>query len=201
MRMTRVAVLGAVTLMGAVLAGCTSGADTTPTVFVTLTPSATPSATAAATPVPTNTNAPAHVYTEGDQHHFTAADGAEGSGCAPGAGALPDGVWFGVANSWSTSVIKFDLACFYVGAKADEVAAARGEEAFGFLITNDNTQVRSEPVGAGAFGHKAATEDGVFSLAQIIADPGGSLPTAAPYPVWLFVNGGVVTEVSVQYLP
>ncbi len=194
MKVSSGALVGSVVLMAAALAGCSvASTGPIPTVFVTLSPSAVPT--------PTDTGTATYGYTEGDQWDMTAADGAMGSGCSPGTSLLPDGAWFGFANAWSTSSITFDLACHYVGAAADAVAADRGEEATDFYITNDKTTVRIESVGAGAFGHKASTDDGAFPLADIIADPGGSLPTASPYPVWLFVNRGVVTEVTVQYLP
>ena len=197
MRVSRIATLAVFGSLAVALAGCsTGGAGPRVTVTPGGSPTSTPSLSATSGPV-----GPAHIYTDGDQWTMTGADGALGSGCDPGSGVLPDGVWFGFAKSWSTSTIAFDMACHYVGAKADEVAAARGEEAYDFYITNDNTTVRVVTFAPTAFGHKAATDDGVFPLADIIADPGGSEPTSAPYPVWIFVNGGVVTEVTVQFLP
>jgi hypothetical protein len=115
---------------------------------------------------------------------------------------LPDGVWFGFAHSWSTTSIGLDLACWYSGATADAVAAAHGDEVNNdYYLLNDVGTLRSVPVDGDVPAKKAGWEDGVFTLSAVMADPGGSLPTNSPYPVWIYINGGVVTEVAVQYIP
>ena len=194
-----IGVVGAWALTGA---SC-GGSPATSTATVTAGgPSASPTATADGTSTPTATTAPAHVYVFGDEWTTTAASGAQGSGCAPGAGKLPDGVWFGLTKSWSTSQIAFDLACWYSGAAGEAQAAAHGTEFTNdYFVTNDNTTVRLLTVAGDIPAKKAAWDDGVFTLTQVIADPGGSLPTSTPYPAWIYVNGGVVTELAVQYVP
>ena len=57
------------------------------------------------------------------------SEGASGSGCAPGAGPLPSGIWYGHILAAAPGAIEFDLACFYFGEIAWEVAAGVGEEA------------------------------------------------------------------------
>jgi hypothetical protein len=195
-----VGVVGAWALVGASCGGSTSTATVTapgPSA------SAGPSATAAptATTATTATSA-AHIWVFGDEWTHTAASGAQGSGCAPGAGKLPDGVWFGFVKTWSTTQVAFDLACWYSGAAGEAQAAAHGQEFTNdYFVTNDSTTVRLVTVAGDIPAKKAAWDDGVFTLSQVIADPGGTLPTSAPYPAWLFVNGGVVTELEVQYVP
>ncbi len=193
------------------LAACSSGP--TPTVTETgPSPSLPPVVTAAPTlsstpiftptPAPAETAAAAHVWVFGDEWDFTGADGAQGSGCSPGSATLPDGVWFGLAHSWSTSNISLDLACWYSGATAESVAAARGDEVNNdYYLVNDGATLRSVPVDGDVPSKKAGWEDGVFTLSAVMTDPGGSLPTDHPYPVWIYVNGGVATAVAVQYVP
>ncbi len=190
----------AAALAAAALASCSTPATpatvtVTDTTTVTTAPPA-PTDTATTPPAP-----PAKVYTFGDEWTLAPATEAQGSGCAPGVGPLPDGVWFGFVHSWTTSSIDFDLACWWSGATAESKAAADGLEAYDFYITNDNKTLRAEPVAADAVARKAAADDGVFTLAQVIADPGGSLPTNKPYPAWLYISGGEVTAVAVQYTP
>lgn len=172
------------------------------------TPSATPSSSgpepsSSASPSvsPVVSPTPTHVYVFGDEWILAPESEAQGSGCAPGTGLLPDGAWFGFAKAWSTTEISFDLACWWSGAEAEAQAAANGDEAFDYYITNDNTTVRLVTIAPTAEAKKANPDAGIFSVAEVIADPEGGLPTGAPYPVWIYVNGGVVTQIAVQYVP
>jgi len=206
MNVRRMALIGVVGASALAVASC--GASPTPTETVTAAlPSASPGVSAApsattSAPASTAPTAPAHVWVFGDEWTHTAAGGAQGAGCAPGAGKLPDGVWFGYTKSWSTSQVAFDLACWYSGAAGEAQAAAHGQEfTDDYFVTNDSTTVRLVTVAGDIPAKKAALDDGVFRLSQVIADPGGSEPTSAPYPTWIFVNGGVVTELEVQFVP
>lgn len=197
------------------LVACSSGPAATVTVMgpspgtpaaVTPTPTSTPVSTP--TPSPTPTPAPAvttpapHVWVFGDEWDYTGADGAQGSGCSPGSATLPDGVWFGLAHSWSTTNISLDLACWYSGATAESVAAAHGDEVNNdYYLLNDVATLRSVPVGGDVPAKKAGWEDGVFTLSAVMANPGGSLPTNHPYPVWIYINSGVASAVAVQFIP
>jgi len=134
------------------------------------------------------------------------SDTADGSGCVAGnPTALPAGVWFAFAVSWNTAQVELDLACWYTGAAADTVAAARGDSApGGFYIVNDNPLLRTMPVAAGAVTYPMLNNGSVggpASMADLVANPGPSNLTVAPYPVWLFVNNGAITEIAIQYLP
>jgi hypothetical protein len=198
-KMVLIGVVAGWALMGA---AC-GGSPATSTVTATG-PSASggPSATAPATATTTTTaTTPAHVYVFGDEWTTNPASEAQGSGCTPGAGKLPDGVWFGFVKTWSKSQVAFDMACWWTGKEAEAQAAAKGIEAHDYFITNDNATTRLVTVAGDIPAKKAAWDDGVFTLSQVIADPGGTLPTSAPYPAWIYVNGGVVTELAVQYVP
>ncbi len=202
-----------VTAVGVALAlgACTNGDTTSPQVQVTVTvapfptdaSATTPAATSAVTPPPPPPEPePVHIYTYGDEWALAPETEARGSGCSPGGGALPDGAWFGFAHTWSASQFSFDLACWWSGARAHQEGLDDGfEDAYDFYITNDNPTLRTVPVGGNVPARKAGWEDGLFTLTQVIADPGGSLPTNHPYPVWIYINGGEITEIAVQYVP
>ncbi|PKQ14416.1 MAG: hypothetical protein CVT68_11980, partial [Actinobacteria bacterium HGW-Actinobacteria-8] len=113
------------------------------------TPTPTPTPTPVLTPSPAPAPEPApHVWVFGDEWDYTGADGAQGSGCSPGSATLTDGVWFGLAHSWSTASISLDLACWYSGTTAEAVAAARGDEVNNdYYLVNDVATPRSVPVG------------------------------------------------------
>ena len=191
------------------LVACSSGPTATvtaaglsPSTPAVATPAASPAPTPTPTPTPAVTPAAPHVWVFGDEWDYTGVDGAQGSGCSPGSATLPDGVWFGLAHSWSTTSISLDFACWYSGATAESVAAARGDEVNNdYYLVNDVATLRSVPVDGDVPSTKAGWEDGVFTLSAVMADPGGSLPTSPPYPVWIYVNGGVATAVAVQFIP
>lgn len=65
-------------------------------------------------------------------------DGVAGSGCAPGAGPLPDGEWFGFVVSATDAAVDFDLACYNVCSTCDGGP--------GSWVGNDNDLLREVPV-------------------------------------------------------
>jgi hypothetical protein len=140
-----------------------------------------------------------------------AADGADGSGCLADAGDLPDGAWFGFAPAWDAAGIDFDPACFFTGEEAAKEAASRGEESpppNDFFIVNDAVAVRRVPVAEGVAALRITHDkDGGVTqeqttFADLVAQPGTYLPCPGEIcPVWIYVNGGAVTEVQMQYLP
>lgn len=135
------------------------------------------------------------------------SDGAAGSGCSPGAGPLPNGVWFGLAVGIEPDRIEFDLSCIYFGEIAYSEGAADGEEVNNdFYIRNQNPALRSVPL----------VDPPVWTLGQF--DGSGELfevdyidwpvpgPTYTQCPgewctVWLYVNDGIVTDIVEQYIP
>jgi hypothetical protein len=206
---TRHSALRAWTEIAAAITLVLTAASCSPGATTTVTDSGSPTATASAagattgpTPAPTVAPPPAHVYVFGDEWTTNPATDAQGSGCTPGAGSLPDGVWFGFVKTWSTTQVAFDMACWWTGAAGEAQAAAHGTEFTNdYFVTNDSTTIRLVTVAGDIPAKKAGWDDGIFTLSQVIADPGGSLPTSAPYPAWIYVNGGVVTELAVQYIP
>jgi len=125
---------------------------------------------------------------------------ANGSGCAPGAGPLPDGLWFGSVVGKGASSIDFDLACFFFGDIAYTEAAADGDEAFNdYYVRNQNPAIRTVPVAPGATVYNlddGSTHFSAFTFADWTPHP---LDLTIGY--WLAVNGGVVTEIMEQFTP
>jgi hypothetical protein len=209
MRLSRYATFGVVALVAVMLSGCTG--ESLPTVTITAT-STTPSSTPVVTPTETATPTPTatdHWFTLDETWHLSLQSQPQGSGCAPGPSSLPDGIWLGNVVSWSTSQIAFDMVCWWTGTGAAATAAARGDEVNNdYYLTNDSTTVRVVSVAPDAFALKAdvlnisdTSSWVIHTVADVIADPGGSEPVA-PHPlVWLAVNGGVVTSFAVQYVP
>lgn len=156
---------------------------------------------------PTGTTAAARFVRAPGLPAATSGSSPHGSGCAPGPGPLPDGVWFGMGRGLSPAAIEFDLACFYTGSAAIDQAAARGLETpppNDYLIVNDQPTLRTEPIADDAVAWRpgSGTEATAVTWPAFTADPGPYL--ACPGDacrVWLYVNGGVVTEVAGQYVP
>jgi len=188
-------------------ASTTAPSTTTTPPTTTTTAAATTTTTTAA---PTTTTAATGLYVYAGSGTFPDVLGgpldAHGSGCAPGTGPLPDGIWFGFPNGWTISSIDFDLACFYSGDAAIAEATARGEESpppNDYIITNDNPALRAVPVAAGAIGHRLDNNIVTYpvSFADFIADPGDFQNCFQFCLMWLYVNGGEVTEIVSQYVP
>lgn len=110
----------------------------------------------------------------------TAAGG--GSGCSPGPGALPDGVWFGFVDGTTDTTIEFDLACF-----------RSCDPGSGVRIGNENSNIRTVPVQSNA--EVIAEERGgpgwrdAFEKWKDYEDVG--LHTM----VWIYINDGEVTHI------
>jgi hypothetical protein len=134
------------------------------------------------------------------------SDGAGGSGCAPGAGPLPDGVWFGNVGAIGAASVDFDLACFYFGDIAYTEGAEDGEEINNdYYIRNVNPVLRTVPIATGAMVFEIdAASIGYLNIPFVDwpVDPAGYIACPSNWcGVWLFVNGGQVTEILEQYLP
>jgi len=137
----------------------------------------------------------------------TAADG-HGSGCAPPGDALPAGMWFGFARASSAGTLTFDLACFFTGPAGVAAATADGEAGYDldFYIRNHNPKLFTISLDPGGTAYWLDATAADISLQPIVMTdwPVGSGYTLCPgeyCAVWLFVNGGEVTELVEQYLP
>ena len=146
-------------------------------------PSTTPTTT---DPPATSTTTPASPAGFVPPRPFVApapAPSGGGSGCSPGAGPLPDGVWFGFIDDMAPDSIDFDLACF--------VSCEVGE---GFSIRNDNPTSRTVDVKPDAL-VVFANPDGDDWLESF--DAFQSYEEAALHnDVWIYVNDGIVTHIA-----
>lgn|GEM_PF-1295270 len=112
--------------------------------------------------------------------HPTASGG--GSGCSPGSGPLPDGVWFGYIDAVSVTAIDFDLACF--------MACDHGT---GFTIRNDNPAVRNVDVREGAVVvfQNPDGEDWLESFDVFRQHEEADLHTRR----WIYINDGTISHI------
>lgn len=135
-----------------------------------------------------------------------ASDGASGSGCTPGAGQLPAGVWFGHVSAGAPTSVQFDLACWYFGDLAWEVADTYGDTAENdYYVVNQNPTLRTVPVGPGAVVHHIdamSLGHDPIPYSDWLLEPEGYLTCPFDFcPLWLYVNDGEVTEIVEQYVP
>lgn len=132
----------------------------------------------------------------GDEPPFL-EDAPSGSGCSPGDGAdLPDGWWYGVIADPPGASVDFDLACYYVGAAAEEIAAERGDEVNNdYYVVNDDDAVRTLSVGADA---TAVCVELAGELSSVDCGPS---EVDGEWAAWLRVQSGVVDRIVEQYAP
>ncbi len=184
----------------------TSEATTTTTVPPTTTAATTTTKTQLTT---TTTSGGPYVVGTPELYPLTPlreSDGAGGSGCAPGAGPLPDGVWFGNVGAIGAASVDFDLACFYFGDIAYTEGAEDGEEVNNdYYIRDLNPALRTVRVAMGATVYELDPGSVGFLTVPFPdwpVDPAGYIACPSNWcGVWLFVNGGQVTEILEQYLP
>lgn len=184
-----------VLLAAVVLAGCGSSAGTT----TTLTAGEPPSTLGPATTSPQSTT------TTSVPEPLPGGDGAEGSGCSPGADVLPDGLWFGYPVELDDGTIAFDLACWYTGQAAVDAAEEDGAESppNDYYVRNENDTLRAVPVAPSAsvtwypnFGDPSS--ETVVDYAEWV----GSFEERGLTPgVWLTVEDGLAVEIREQWVP
>lgn len=174
----------------------------------TTTTATTTSEAATTTSEATTTTVSVHYATDPSLYppESMSGDGASGSGCSPGGGSLPAGVWFGYVTAANATSVQFDLACWYFGEIAWDVAATYGDTAENdYYIVNQNPTLRSVPVTSGAIVHHidaASIGHDPISYTEWLLGPPGYLECPFGYcPLWLYVNDGEVTEIVEQYVP
>jgi hypothetical protein len=192
-------------------AATTVATTTTVVPTTTTTPATTTTAASATTTTAATTTTTGGPYVVGAPELYPltplpGSDGAGGSGCAPGAGPLPDGVWFGYVSSIGATSVEFDLACFYFGDIAYTKGAEDGEEVNNdYYVRNVNPTVRTVPVATPSMVYEIeSTSVGFLTVlfADWPIDPAGYIACPSDWcGVWLFVNSGEVTEILEQYLP
>jgi hypothetical protein len=131
---------------------------------------------------------------------------ADGSGCTPGEGDLPDGRWFGLVTATSADGIEFDLACWFSGAAAIQAAAEDGEESpppNDYYVRNENPATRSLPVDAAVtvvwypeLGDP--TSEATTSFSDWVTQD--REPAGIPG-IWLEIEGGSVVDIHEQWVP
>ena len=133
-------------------------------------------------------------------------DEAEGSGCTPGQGDLPDGEWFGYALTTGTDEIEFDLACWFTGDAAARAAAEDGEESpppNDYYVRNTNETTRTVSVAADAdvvwypnFGDPTSETTVDYSDWIDEAEDRDFMPG-----IWIVIDDGEVVTISEQWVP
>ncbi len=207
-----------------VAAACTSPAggssDTTqppPATTAAPTTTATPTTTAAPTTTTTTTTAaPTTTSTTTTTTSTTTTttttstapptnDRAEGSGCTPGAGPLPDGTWYGIIVDHAADEFDFDLACFFTGEAAIDAAAEDGAEppANDIYVRNVNPTLRTIAADSDTpvvwfpnFGDPTTEATTTYAEYVVAISDRGFTPG-----VWLEIDGGELTEIREQWVP
>ena len=123
-----------------------------------------------------------------------------GSGCSPGSDTLPDGIWWGYIDGASSSSLSFDLACLRW---ADEFDDDPATEDYGWVIENSNPKVRSVPVDPDAMVtcRWADCPPFPYPYSEWIRD--GRVPhgdRGRDGGLWLYINGGAITEIGDEVL-
>ncbi len=183
----------------------TAATTTTTVVRLTVEPTITAPTITTTTAPPITTTAPTTTTTSGGPYvvgtpevypgaPLPGSGGAGGSGCSPGAGTLPDGVWFGYVGSIGATSVDFDLACLYVG----DIAVAKGAEDgvevdIDYYIRNVNPTLRTVTVAAATTVYELEAGSIDFltvAFADWPMDPMGYIACPSNWcSVWLFVNG------------
>lgn len=131
----------------------------------------------------------------------------EGSGCTPGEGPLPDGLWYGEVVGADPAGIEFDLACFFLGEEADKAALEDGQAMVpvpnGYYVRNDDPTLRTADVPGTTqvlhypTGDPAAGQVLDFAGWARLVESGEVLLTGA----WLTVDAGAVVGIEEQWTP
>ena len=132
---------------------------------------------------------------------------------------LEDGRHFGYVRSVDPGApaLEFDLAEFYTGDEANEIAAERGDEVpvpNDYYIVNDNPRLRTLALSAGLelelLDWNRCCDETFSPTLQEFADAiasgqpteiGDHLMYGALSQYWLTVEDGVITRIEEQYLP
>ena len=114
------------------------------------------------------------------------SDGAKGSGCVA-ADVLPDGIWYGTIRGFGATEVEFDLACLrWIEDPNDDTIEEGGWE-----IANTNPRLRVVPVHPEAEVMLAQSGSPQIPYTEWTdMGPGGQGG------VWLYINGGVITEIA-----
>lgn len=163
------------------------------------------------TPEPTTTSTAETTTTSAAQTTTTTSgsvlDEAEGSGCSPGEGDLPDGEWYGGVADVEGNTIDFDLACWFSGDAAARAAAEDGEESpppNDYYVRNENPTVRPlsvednvEVVWYPELGDPTSEATTTFAdWVDGLSDRGEFIPG-----IWVEIEDGAVVRIHEQWVP
>ena len=186
----------------ALLAACGGAASTDTTAGIT---TSTSSATTITSQPTTSTEPSTTVTTAATSTTVDSNDLAEGSGCTPGDGTLPDGEWFGFVTSRSESSLEFDLACSFSGDAAIQASAEDGEESpppKDYYIRNTNPATRE--VAVGEVVEVTFYPDGdPNNVSEIDYDDWAGMVATRGFEwgVWLDIENGAIAEIHEQWVP
>jgi len=118
-------------------------------------------------------------------------------------------MWWGYVEGIGGGSVTFDLGCFFTGTAGHAAAAADGEVGYDldFYLRNQNPKTFSVPLDPSGTAYWLELTGGAVPLPIAMGawpmpwDPGYQVCPAEFCSVWLYVNGGVVTELIEQYLP
>jgi hypothetical protein len=132
----------------------------------------------------------------------TNGDGTAGSGCSPGTGrALADGIWRGVIEGVDSDEIEFDLLCSWsFGSETFRKEIAKHEPGDGpiiYVTQNDNPLIRTLPLDP----EVAVWPERAGMQPDALNDFLDQHTSGAWREAWIFVNDGVITEMSEVYYP
>lgn len=204
------ALLGLIAVIVLATAACSSDDGTADTTTSTTAPATTTTAPVTTTIAPVTTTA-APVTTTTVAVTTTTVDTntlADGSGCTPGDGELPDGLWYGVVATATDAELGFDLACWFSGNAAVLASAADGEESpppNDYYVRNVSDHVR--PI--------AVAGDAEVTWLPSVGDPTTEATVAYAEwlvgrdqrgvelqpGIWLTIEGGEATSIVEQYVP
>lgn len=188
----------------ALVVACGESAATS-TTLVSTTTSTEASTTTTLQPTTTTTSAPPTTVTTKASTTTVLDDSAEGSGCTPGDGPLPDGDWYGLVTSRRNDSLDFDLACWFTGDAAVQASAEDGEESpppNDYYVRNSNPDTREVPIGESV--EVAFFPDGdPTNVTEIDYDDWAAMVATRGYElgVWLKVEEGAISEISELWVP
>jgi len=160
------------------------GTSTTTTVGTTIDATSSTSVVEPATSTSSTSAAPRHqTFTPPDPFVAPAPTATGGgSGCSPGSGPLPDGVWFGYIEEHTATTIEFDLACY--------LSCDPGE---GFHIGNQNQTTRQLAVtpDTPVIHQSTDSPNHVDRYGRVSNREDFGLNTRA----WMYINNGTITHI------
>lgn len=136
---------------------------------------------------------------------------ASGSGCLPDGDTLGDGFWFGFVAGAEASTVDFDLACWFTGEAAAQVASEDGQEPppNDYYVRNQSERVRTITIPEGVqvtwYPSGDPTDERTTGFdewltGRVVAASGTGMDLY-PFGVWITIEGGAVSAIAEQWVP